>query len=132
MSARATGTGAATVNASQSLAPEIDGRSREAFDIEEDLWRAAALNDLAKWVGRAVHFVARVRQAGQLNDATQEWLRANGIEVPEWLDHHSLGLEALHDEVDEHLCAVRQIVGGGSRDAIMEPTSEATAPRGAA
>ena len=115
---------AGTAADAQHVGAEAQRPHALAFELEEALWRAAALNDLATWVGRAMHFVAKVRQASQLGEGTNAWLRANGIEVPEWLDRHALGLEALHREIDEHSRMVREIVGLGSPSATAASSAE--------
>ena len=80
------GTGA---EPSQRSAKEKGSDSRPLFDIEEDLWRAAALNDLSCWVGRALHFVGSVRLAAQQDNGLRQALRSRGIDTmgSEWMNH---------------------------------------------
>jgi len=83
------------------------------FEIEDDLWRAAALNDVAMWIGRAKHILKCIERAADRDEALKLGLSSHGVGVidAEWHDYHADGLDVLHMTVDDHLRAVRQISG---------------------
>lgn len=100
-----------------------NGRPDAIFDLEDDLWRAAALNDLAHWIARAQQLAASLRLALAHDEPTKNLLKARGVEVygPEWHAHHAQGLEVLHMTIDDHLREVR-IAAGIEKAASAETT----------
>ena len=102
------------------------GSNDVGFEIEDDLWRAAALNDLAHWIGRAKHLIAGLVRAVDQDVAIRMGLASHGVGAydGEWHDHHAAGLEVLHLTVDDHLRAVRQIAGIESRGSTAASTPE--------
>jgi hypothetical protein len=95
------------------------GRDRLPFEIEHDLWRAAALNDVAKWIGRAKHILECIERAADQDGALKLGLSSHGVGILDagWHDYHADGLDALHMTIDDHLRAVRQISGIDRRSA---------------
>jgi hypothetical protein len=96
-----------------------------AFEIEDDLFRAAALNDLAHWIGQAQNFIASVRLAVEQDERTKGILDRRGLSLgtPGWLDHHATGLDVLHMTIDQHLAAVRRIAGLEARSSVSASTA---------
>ena len=91
-----------------------EGRRALAFDIEDDLWRAKALTELANWIGKAQSFINGVRQVASYDEAMKQALKKHQDVLcsPDWdHHHHGVGLEALHLTVSEHLGAIRREAG---------------------
>jgi len=96
-----------------------------AFEIEDDLFRAAALNDLAHWIGKAQNFIASVRLAVQHDERTKDALHQSGVALysPEWRDDHATGLDVLHMTVDYHLGAIRRSAGLEAPRGVLAPAT---------
>ena len=96
-----------------------------AFEIEDDLFRAAALNDLAHWIGKAQNFIASVRLAVQHDERTKDALHQSGVALysPEWRDDHATGLDVLHMTVDYHLGAIRRSAGLEACRGVLAPAT---------
>jgi hypothetical protein len=105
-----------------------DDRPDVAFVIEDDLWRAMALNDLAHWIVKAQRFIESVRLAVGHNHALQEILSQRGVALhsPEWQAHHAEGMEVLHMTMDDHLVAVRRGAGLEHQGAPAQETATET------
>src|ERR1700743_1854054 len=88
-----------------------DGRNAAAFDIEDDLWRASALNDLAGWIGAAQDFAAHVRMISEIDSSFAEQLKMRGAGAPDFDFHHAKGLQALYLAIGAHMGAIARATG---------------------
>ncbi len=120
-----------TARGSQRTAEEA-GRRALAIDIEDDLWRATALTQLANWIGKAQTFIAGVQMIASYDHAMKEKLKEHGqaLGSADWDSHHAMGLEALHLTIGEHLLAVRSSadLAAASRSAAAPATGNPGGP----
>ena len=93
--------------------PAHDARAVDGLDLEDDLWRAMALNDLASWIGSAQMFISSVQLVASYDEALKTAMDRHRemLIAPGWDYHHAVGLEALHLDVGAHMGAIRRMAG---------------------
>lgn len=85
------------------------------FDIEDDLFKAIALNSLAEWVTTAREYISELQAIAEIDEALSAALRNHSFAVNDgdWADDVQAGARLLHQEIGARLRSIRCAAGLG-------------------